>query len=345
MVDFRDLKNLQKDGKGSDGKSPADIERLVESAGLEGKELTEEETTDSLVSLYHYAARYMNRLFDAARKQQPLSLEHGFQIVQEMTQFQPFPDVLFVMAIHEQKSPYGFVINHSLNVAIFSIKIAVHLGFDKATQVQIGTAALMHDIGTALIPEAILNKKDRLTEMEFEEFRKRPEKSYQILSALGDGYAYLANIAHQVYERFDGSGYPQGLSGDEIHEHAQIIGLVDMYEAMIHSRPQRRKLAHFSAVKEIIKTGKNAFQRRYLKALLSVFSIFPLFSLVRLNSDAVGKVVETYPSHPLRPKLQILFDSQKRKVLTERIVNLPENPLLYIVDSVSEDDLQAAEEI
>ena len=338
MVDFRDLKNLQPDSKGSDDSEPAEIGDLKASALSLDAELDGESTTDSLVSLYHYSARYMNRLFDQARKKETLSLEHGFQIIQEMTQFQPFPDVLFVMAIHEQKSPYGFMINHCLNVAIFSLKIAAYLGFEKDKQVKIGTAALMHDIGTALIPEAILHKKDRLTDAEFEEFRKRPEKSYQILSASGDQYAYLANTAHQVYERFDGSGYPRGLVGDEIHEHAQIIGLVDMYEALIHSRPQRKKLLHFTAVKEIIKTSKNAFQRPYLKALLSVFSIFPLFSMVRLNSDAVGKVIETYPDHPLRPKLQIIYDSQKRKVLTERIINLPENPLLYIVDSVSEEE-------
>ncbi len=344
MVDFRDLKNLQSGSKESDEKQAVDISRLDPPAGSDDVDLSGESTTDSLVSLYHYAARYMNRLFDAAKQNQPLSLEHGFQVIQEMTQFQPFPDVLFVMAIHEQESPYGFMINHCLNVAIFSLKIAAYLGFDKPSQVQIGTAALMHDIGTAMIPEAILNKKGQLTEKEFEEFRQRPEKSYQILSSVGDQYAYLANIAQQVYERIDGSGYPRGLKGDEIHDHAQIIGLVDMYEAMIHSRPQRKKLLHFTAVKEIIKTGKNAFQRRYLKALLSVFSIFPLFSLVRLNSDAVGKVVETYPSHPLRPKLKIIYDSQNRKVPTERIINLPENPLLYIVDSVSEEGLEDANE-
>ena len=340
MVDFRDLKNLQSEAKGPDGRDLSNISQKDIAAGLNGIYVEGEGATDSLVSLYHYAARYLNRLFDSVRQKDGPSLDHGFQIVQEMTQFQPFPDVLFVMAIHEQKSSYGFSINHCLNVAIFSIKIAAYLGFDKDTQVQIGTAALLHDIGTALVPETILNKKDRLTEKEFEEFRKRPENSYQILNEMGNQYPYLATIAQQVYERIDGSGYPRGLVGDEIHAHAQIIGLVDMYEALIHSRPQRKKLLHFSAVKEIIKTGKNAFQRQYLKALLSVFSIFPLFSLVRLNSDAIGKVIETYPSHPLRPKLRIIYDSQKRKVPTERIVNLPENPLLYIVDSVDEEDLE-----
>jgi hypothetical protein len=113
-----------------------------------------------------------------------------------------------------------------------------------------------------------------------------------------------------------------------------------MYEALIHSRPQRDKLTHFTAVKEVINTCKNRFQRKHLKSLLSIFTVFPIYSYVRLNSNAIGKVIETYADQPMRPKLQIIYDSQRRKVLTERIVVLPENPLLNIVDSVPESEIQ-----
>jgi hypothetical protein len=115
---------------------------------------------------------------------------------------------------------------------------------------------------------------------------------------------------------------------------------VDVYEALIHVRPQREEYLHFSAVKEIIKTLKSCYPRKHLKTLLSHISIFPIFSYVRLNSDAIGKVIETYPDQPMRPRLQVVFDSQGQRVLTERIINLPENPLLYIVDSVSEEELE-----
>jgi hypothetical protein len=154
----------------------------------------------------------------------------------------------------------------------------------------------------------------------------------------------LAECAVQVNERLDGSGYPQGLQGDEINEYAQVIGLVDMYEALVHSRPQREKFHHFKAVKEIIKSGKHLFKRKHLKALLNIFSIFPLHSYVRLNSDAVCKVVKTYPDQPMRPRIQIVFDSQQKRVLTERIINLPDDPLLYIVDSVVDEELQSLSE-
>jgi hypothetical protein len=94
------------------------------------------------------------------------------------------------------------------------------------------------------------------------------------------------------------------------------------------------------AIKEIINTSKHRFKRKHLKSLLETFSIFPVHSYVRLNSEAIGKVVETYPDQPLRPKVQIVFDSQMQKVSTQRIVSLPENPLLHIVDSVTEEEVK-----
>jgi HD-GYP domain-containing protein (c-di-GMP phosphodiesterase class II) len=153
-------------------------------------------------------------------------------------------------------------------------------------------------------------------------------------------HAYLAECAAQVYERIDGSGYPRGLKADEMHEYAQIIGLLDMYESLIHTRPQRGKRTPFAAVKEIINSSKNHFRKDYLKTLLSVFTAFPIHSYVRLNSDAIGKVIETYSDQPLRPKIQIIYDSQKRKVLTEKIVALPDDPLLHIVDSITDKQIR-----
>jgi len=126
----------------------------------------------------------------------------------------------------------------------------------------------------------------------------------------------------------------------EINESARIIGLLDVYEALTHSRPYREKLAPFEAIKEIIETNKNQFEHKYLKALLNAFTVFPLYSYVRLNSDAIGKVVETYSEYPMRPKLKIIYDSQKQRVLTDRIVALPEDPLLHIVDSVTDEEIR-----
>ena len=81
------------------------------------------------------------------------------------------------------------------------------------------------------------------------------------------------------------------------------------------------------------------FQKPYLKALLSIFSVFPIFSYVRLNSNDIGQVIESYPVEPTRPKIHILFDAQSRRLSTKRIINLQKHPKSHIVDSVSEKEL------
>ena len=288
--------------------------------------------------LYDKTSIYLNQVLGAVKNRKSFALDTGYQILQKMAEGHHPVDELFIMAIHLDDR-FKYVIHHSINVAIYALKMAEDLGFDQTRKIELAMAALLHDIGMAVIPDRILYKQEELSRQEIDILRNRPNYSYKILRSFGDGFAYLAETAAQVYERIDGSGYPRGLKGDEIHEFAQIIGLLDMYEALIHSRPQRDKVTHFTAVKEIINTCKHRFQRQHLKSLLSIFTVFPIHSYVRLNSNAIGKVIETYADQPMRPKLQIIYDSQRRKVLTERIVVLPDNPLLNIVDSVPEAEI------
>jgi len=285
--------------------------------------------------LYGEASEYLGEVFNALRSRKGFALEKGFEIVQKIVAVNYPQDPVLILALH-QDDWRQYVTQHPVNVAVFAIKMADHLGFEKSKQVEIGMAGLLHDVGMAAVPDNILFKQGKLNDAETKIFRQRPNLSSKILRTLGPQFAYLAECAVQVYERIDGSGYPRGLKANEMHEYAQIIGLLDMYESLIHSRPQRAKQTPFAAVKEIIKTSKKHFRREYLKALLGIFTAFPIHSYVKLNSDAIGKVIETYPDQPMRPKIQIIYDSQKRKVLTEKIVALPEESLLHIVDSISE---------
>ena len=287
--------------------------------------------------LYTQLAEYLKMAFSSIQADKRFLLQPGFKIIEKIVDSDTPNDALFLKAIHDADS-YDLMVSPSVNVAIYAIKMAATLEFSKTRQVEIGMVALLHDIGMAKIPETLINKKN-LTVDEFLVFKERPKYGYDILQAFKAEHAYLAECALQIHERLDGSGYPLGLAADEIHEYAQIIGLVDIYEALIHARPQREKILHFYAVKEVIKTGKDKFQHRLLKALLNTFSIFPLNSYVRLNSGAIGRVTRTYPDQPVRPKVRIIYDSQSKKVLTERFINLPEHSLLYIVDAVSEQEL------
>ena len=352
LVEFRNMKNKPQannnpnampEAKLSFRKLAADraksARRGKPAAQTEALTKTDGNTSNNRKVLYDKSSAYLSQVLNAVKGRKSFALEPGFKLLQKMAEGDHPQDELFIMAIHLDDR-FNYVIHHSINVAVYALKMADDLGFDPNRKIELAMAALLHDIGMAVIPDKILYKQDELSPQEIDILRNRPNYSYKILRSFGDGFAYLAETSAQVYERIDGSGYPRGLKGDEIHEYAQIIGLLDMYEALIHSRPQRDKVTHFAAVKEVINSCKHRFQRQHLKSLLSIFTVFPIHSYVRLNSNAIGKVIETYADQPMRPKLQIVFDSQRRKVLTERIVVLPENPLLNIVDSVPESEIQ-----
>jgi HD-GYP domain-containing protein (c-di-GMP phosphodiesterase class II) len=294
---------------------------------------------ESRKALYEEALSYLNQVMGAVRNHEEFSLDTGLQIIRKIAQGNPSQDPVLIMALHVNDR-FKFVLHHGVNVAVYAIKLAKYLGFSLEKQIELGLAGLLHDVGTAAIPDQVIYKQKKLSENEINLFRERPNYSTKILNAFGYDYAYLAECAAQVHERIDGSGYPRGVHGNEINEYAKIIGLLDVWEALIHSRPQRDKLAPFTAVKEIINTSKDRFEQKHLKALLNTFTVFPLHSYVRLNSDAIGKVIATYPDQPMRPKVRIIYDSQKQKVLTDRIVALPDDPLLHIVDSVTDEEIR-----
>jgi len=289
--------------------------------------------------LYAQACDYVTRVFEMVRNRRPFALEPGATIIAEMAAGSSVFDELFITALHLDE-PRQFAVHHSVNMAVYALHMAKDLGFDPERQVQIGLAGLLHDVGMALVPEATIYKKDPLNDAERKALKERPNIAFKILQDIGPAGAAIAETASQIYERIDGSGYPHSLPGEEIHEFAKVLGLLDLYEALVHSRPSRERLSFFEAVKYIFKSCKTQFERHYIKSLLRVFTVFPLHSCVELNSGAFGRVIETHPDQPMRPKLKILMDSQRRKVLVERIIDLPAEPLLNIVRGVSEKEVK-----
>lgn len=256
-------------------------------------------------------------------------------IVGKMAAAQPDgpADPLFLQALH-QDDPGNYHLYNPVNVAVFSIKLARRLEWEAEDVVKVGVAALLHDVGMGLIPEELIHKEGPLSRREVDAMRKRPIHGHRILQeSFGKAHGWLAETVLQVHERIDGSGYPNGLKGDAIHRYAQVVGLMDFYDALIHSRPQGQKFSYLSAAKEILRSGKDGYAKIYLRALIRLFTAFPLHSRVRLNTNAVGRVIATYPDSPLRPKIEILSDAQGRKPKEREIIDLPDHPLIYVVDS------------
>jgi HD-GYP domain-containing protein (c-di-GMP phosphodiesterase class II) len=292
---------------------------------------------------YLRACRFMADVYEKVRNQKKLNITEGEALIEEIVQAclrGNLPQQLLIRAQYGNATR-SFLVNKSVNVTVFAIFMGKTLELPKKRLAELGLAALLHDAGKVRVPEEILHKEATLKDDELAVLRKYPHDSYEILQGLGDKYHYLAECALHVNERMDGSGFPQGLEGDAINPYARIIAILELYEAMTHNRPQRQKLTHFEAVKEIVKTKKSAFQRELLKAFLNTFGIFPLHCLVKLNSGAIGRVIQTYEEQPLRPKIEIIVDAQNKRVKVPRTIDLREQQVLYIADALTKENLNA----
>ena len=148
----------------------------------------------------------------------------------------------------EARDPY--TAGHQMRVSRLAVAIARELGWDEERIEGLQLGALIHDIGKIKIPADILSKPGRLTTIEFELIKSHPVTGYEILKNIAFPWP-VAGIVYQHHERIDGSGYPQGLTGDKIIDEAKIVAVADVVEAMSSHRPYRASLGCEAALKEI----------------------------------------------------------------------------------------------
>lgn len=166
----------------------------------------------------------------------------------------------------EQKDTYTH--NHSNRVQDLSVKIAQKLGLSSEINYTIALASLFHDIGKFFIPDEILNKPSSLSDEEFNYIKKHSTYSSELLK--GKFVEDIAKIVEEHHERLDGSGYPQGLKGDQIRIEARIIGVVDSYDAMTSDRAYRKGMSPESAIEELKSLIDKLYDKNVVYALEEV---------------------------------------------------------------------------
>ncbi len=172
------------------------------------------------------------------------------------------------MAI-ESRDPY--TAGHQHRVGRLAAVVASEMGFSEEQTQYIRMAGIIHDLGKISVPAEILSKPGRLTESEMNIIKDHPRIGYQILKEIEFPYP-LAQIVYQHHERIDGSGYPQGLTGDEILPESKILAVADVVEAMMSHRPYRPSLGIEAALGEIKKHRGVCFDPAAVDACCRVFS-------------------------------------------------------------------------
>lgn len=222
-----------------------------------------------------------------------------------------------------------FLFNHVLNVCMMAIDIGVGLGYNKAQLLELGAAAILHDIGM-MKHYNIYNQPRKLSAREYEEIKHHPELGAEIIDKFKNVSKRVVTIVGQHHERVDGSGYPRGLKGDAIDEYAKIIRMVDEYEAMTHSRPYREELSPHAALKEFIYV-KDSFEKKIIKTMVERIALpFPLGSYVKLNSGEKGKIIKRNFSSPLRPVVEIMYGANGDRLEITKTIDLDKHDTIFI---------------
>lgn len=163
---------------------------------------------------------------------------------------------------------------HSRNVTHYSVKIAEAMGFSSERLERLSMACLLHDIGKIGVRDAVLLKPGKLSEEEFEEIKQHPVKAKKILSSVKE-LDQVAEIIIAHHERFDGRGYPYGLSGAQIPLESRIVSIADSLDAMTTSRVYRQAMTTQSAVKEIVRCSGTQFDPKIVEYLLKIVPALP----------------------------------------------------------------------
>jgi HD-GYP domain-containing protein (c-di-GMP phosphodiesterase class II) len=207
----------------------------------------------------------------------------------------------------------NYIYQHSLNVSIYTTMLGMAHGYSKDEIMTLGLGSLLHDIGKMKINLNLLRKEGPLSPSEYDEVKKHTEHGFQMLKDEPNIPLLVAHCAFQHHERLDGSGYPRGIKGDEIHEYAKWIAIADSYDAMTTHRPHRLAMLPHQAMEMLFTGAGTLYDQKKVALFRDNVAIYPLGITVTLNTGEKGVVVDVNPSAPQRPIVRIISDADGQR--------------------------------
>jgi len=220
---------------------------------------------------------------------------------------------------------------HSLNVAIYTLALAIAMKLNKHQCFEIGMGALLHDIGKMKIPRKILDKPGKLTHEEFEEIKRHTEYGFDILRRAEDIPLLSAHCAFQHHERLNGTGYPRQLSGGEIHLYGKIMAVADVFDAMTTNRVYRQGHLPNDALEHLFAGANILYDQKVVDLFRDTISLYPVGATVRLSTGESGVVVKNNRMYPQRPVIRIFSDQADQPLRSPYELDLSKHMSVTII--------------
>ena len=224
------------------------------------------------------------------------------------------------------KQADDYTYGHSVSCAIYAIAFGRHLGLPKDDLQTLGLGGMLLDVGKTKIPKELLCKTATLSAPEMKMMRDHVHFGEEILRATQGVDERVIAMVRSHHERYDGSGYPDGLKGPDISVFARIGGIVDYYDALITPRVYAPPISAFDAMSELHRGANRLFQSEMVEQFIQTVGVFPNGALVELSTAEVAVVVEQNHVRRLRPKLVLILDAERKPLAEPKLIDLHEHP-------------------
>ncbi|OIQ64556.1 cyclic di-GMP phosphodiesterase response regulator RpfG [mine drainage metagenome] len=211
---------------------------------------------------------------------------------------------------------------HSVAVCAMRVARARQLGLDEVQTRSAGLAGLLHDLGKALMPLEVLNKPGKLTEQEFAVIKSHPARGHQLLLSGTQVDPMALDVCWHHHEKTDGSGYPKGLKNDEISLYAKMGAVCDVYDAITSNRPYKTGWDPAESMRKMAEWTTGHFEPRIFQAFVKSMGIYPVGSLVRMNSGRIGVVVEQTTKSLTTPCVKVFFSTKSNMRILPQMIDL-----------------------
>lgn len=236
-----------------------------------------------------------------------------------------------LVALSRLKNADDYTYMHSVAVCAMMIALArqLQLGDDEVRVC--GKAGLLHDIGKMAVPIAILNKPGRLTDSEFEQVRRHPQAGYELMLRVPGLPAIAMDVCLHHHEKFDGTGYPNGLRGTGISLYARMGAICDVYDAITSNRPYKAGWCPAESLRRMAEwTKQGQFDPTLFAAFVKCVGIYPVGTLLKLKSGRLAVVMDVSKSL-LRPVVKVLYSSKSMAYLPPELIDLSVQPQEEVV--------------
>jgi HD-GYP domain-containing protein (c-di-GMP phosphodiesterase class II) len=211
---------------------------------------------------------------------------------------------------------------HSLNVCIYSISFGRFLGLSEQELNKLGLGALLFDVGKLKVPENILNKPGKLTTDEFTLMKAHAFLGYELLKNKKNMSPEALDIVLSHHERIGGQGYPNAKREEEISYFARIVAIIDVYDALISDKPYNDGLTPRVALNKLYDLAPNNFSQDLIEAFIKFMGIYPIGSVVELNTGHTAVVIANNENNHLKPIVGLVLNRKQEPYETIRLLNL-----------------------